>query len=330
MKTAVLKYALDSPARKILFLAGLTLIVIGCLDVSRITKEGIGVRQPLSLEVIGIGSILLLVSLAIHLRQAKKPTIPAAVSDVSGSQSRPERFICRRISAEGLLDLSGIDNPYAAPDPTSDKLGQTSRDISCYLWVPHFEYLNSSHTESTPAVAICCTSPEILIGRLSQSTIQLIDEKVKRGFGPSKLHEEKKKEILNSMQAALPNCFVVAVILPTEVVGNKQGNGRFSYQAIANLFLSPLVEAHRRFGTQQFRCRLCNVGENGFLLGPTKRVLKTCLPSEADWTAKTVKNETGVDSTIIYLGRMLAWAITAHYNRGDERWLRLVAEIVDT
>lgn len=264
-------------------------------------------------------------------KPARAPAFPRRASSPrpfpgGAATTRParRRLIHAQITADGLLDLQRTENPYLdLNDPTAvDGTAAAVSAVSCFLWLPHSEYLASPRLQPlTPAACVCTAAPAAVFAALWEGLgaerMRALDRP------PREMRKEEKELLLTTLAGQLSDCFVAAITVPALLLGIGHRRSEFAYQAFVDLFLAPVVEMHRRIGFEQLDLRLAHVGDrDSFLLRVAKRQARACYPTKGACSVDFAA--VGREQAMVHLARLISWAVGTYYNSGDERWLALL------
>src|SRR6185295_199687 len=275
---------------------------------------------------------LLLKKVSVEQRRLKPQTEPRYPGAPSHSVEKPERYpgspghkerqeeptrnlIHAQLTARGLVDVDFSSNPYGLYlDATDDVSAMKGKRVHASVWLPGPQYLRSSNLEKfTTAAAICVTNPTEVVSRsktyLEASFPRLL------GKLPSNMLNEEREQVLSCMGYVLKDCLLVAVAFPEVILRVGQKRPQLAYQAMADLFLFPLLDLHRRFLFEELDIHLGRVGEkmDGDLQRLSKQGLKSLFPKKGTAEIHLVEPKSDQE-VLVWFSRVLSWAVGAYYN----------------
>lgn len=241
-----------------------------------------------------------------------------------GSRSR---FVHTKLTADGILDIGALTNPYAdLYDPTDYQIEHDS-SVHMFIWFPRTEVLRQRRERFTPAAAICTLEPQrtfqTLQGLLTPEQMTALD------IPPRRLRPEEKNFLFSAIGTALRDCFVLVVTLPDLVLGVERSKPEVAYQAMIDLFFLPLLGVHRRLGIERASARFFKVGDkDNYILKTAKRSAKGCYVRRDCVDVGFTGSDHGSEA-LGKVARLLAWAVGHYYNHDDQKWLAKIEAALD-
>jgi len=142
---------------------------------------------------------------------------------------------------------------------------------------------------------------------------------------------EEREQVLSCMGYVLKDCLLVAVAFPEVILRVGQKRPQLAYQAMADLFLFPLLDLHRRFLFEELDIHLGRVGEkmDGDLQRLSKQGLKSLFPKKGTAEIHLVEPKSDQE-VLVWFSRVLSWAVGAYYNSGKPKWIHFLEENLES
>lgn len=238
--------------------------------------------------------------------------------------SRALRFIHAEIVSHSLHQKT---NPYLQQVDASDLTPQSSiSHVYAYTYLPQAAIIRSRDLPvSNPICSICLTHPSETLEKLKDS---LGSSGMKRLASPlRKLYPTEKEDLIQSCALVLRESHVICVSFSSLLLGVARSRPDLAYQVVADLMFLPLLQAHKKYGIDQFTCYLSKVGEcDTAVLRAFKKVLLGTFPRKG---ATKLVLSTFEESLLIQVARLFVWAASAHYNRQESKWISMITSIFE-
>lgn len=232
-----------------------------------------------------------------------------------------KRFIYHKIVGNEVLDLSGVKYPYGIDnDPTEfSDIFEINKSVTCVMWLPQAQYLENSPLQRFTVVVALCIKDVDNIFRSMENTI-INTSLLNFDRTPSKLRNEEKEELFNSIAIALSESFTTAIGFSDNILQVGRRNAIIAYDAILSNVLLPVLQANKRFEVDKFNLFLPKVGrDNANLLKSAKRLVKAVYDLNGTYNVDFIQDESLMK--INQICRLVAWAVGAAHNHENIKWL---------
>jgi TIR domain len=259
------------------------------------------------------------------------PTFPGHSRElIRYPHSRSPNLIFAKMSSRWLLESEQHVNPYRVFFEATDSFTEeTSARVHTAVYLPGYKYISGSPLQAfTPAAAICTVSVREFVERIRVVLGDRLRELT--SHAPSSLRNDQREEVFEALASASKSSLLIGVSFPEIVLRIGRRRPELAYQAMADLFLFPLLEVHRRFTFEELDIHLSRIGNEGgpLLISILKKGLRAVFPKKDSASVRYIDPGTP-EEVLAWFARALAWAVGVFHNADNPKWISLLEECLN-